>query len=34
MPIRYDEESDTLTIALRPEQYEGYELGAGDFSVV
>jgi hypothetical protein len=34
MPIRYDEESDTLTIILGLEQYECYELEAGDFSAV
>jgi uncharacterized protein YuzE len=34
MPIRYDAESDTLTITLGPELYEAYELEAGDWSVV
>ena len=34
MPIHYDEKSDTLTIVLRPEHYETYELEAGDFAVV
>jgi uncharacterized protein YuzE len=34
MPIRYDAESDTLTITLGPELYEAHELEAGDWSVV
>jgi uncharacterized protein YuzE len=34
MPIRYDAESDTLTITLGPGLYEAYELEAGDWSVV
>jgi uncharacterized protein YuzE len=34
MPIRYDTETDTLTITLAPETYEAYELEAGDWSVV
>jgi len=34
MPIRYDQKTDTLTIALGPESYDAYELEAGGFSVV
>ena len=34
MPIRYDQQADTLTITLGPESYDAYELEAGDFSVV
>jgi len=34
MPIQYDKESDALTITLGPEQYESYELEAGDFAIV
>lgn len=34
MAIRYEENTDTLTLTLGPERYECYELEAGDFSVV
>jgi hypothetical protein len=34
MPIRYDAESDKLTITLGPEGYETFEFEAGDWSVV
>jgi len=34
MPIRYDQETDTLVVILGPEVYGAYELEAGDFSVV
>ena len=34
MPMRYDAETDSLTITLAPETYEAYELEAGDWSVV
>lgn len=33
MTIRYNQDSDTLTITLGPEPYEPYELEAGDFVV-
>jgi len=34
VPISYDQESDTLTVTLRPETYESFELEACDFSVL
>jgi hypothetical protein len=34
MPIRYNPDTDTLTIALRPEQYGAYSFETGDFEVV
>lgn len=33
MPIRYDEESDILTITLGPERRQSHKLRAGDVSV-
>ena len=34
MTIRYDQETDTLTIKLGPDPYDGYQLKAGDFAVL
>lgn len=34
MSIRYNQDADALTITLTPEQYECFELEAGDISVI
>lgn len=34
MPMRYDAESDTLTVTLGPKRDQVYELQSGDWSVV
>lgn len=34
MPIRYDADTDTLTVRLGAEPYETYEFEAGDWSVL
>jgi hypothetical protein len=34
MTIKYDTESDTLTVLLGPERFGAYDLKAGDFTVV
>ena len=34
MPISYDQDSDTLTVTLGPEDYELFELEAGDFTIL
>ena len=33
MPISYDQDSDTLTVTMGPENYELFELEAGDFTI-